>query len=236
MRDSKYYAILVTGTVVSLVSGLLIGCAASKVIDTSDSSSTNTQLVVEEPIPDESSNTGSASENSADASSESSIEISSSSETEGSLESTSEEVEPEAVESEITESETTNTEAVKPETNIHIADDDNDGKLDGLLGKEGLTKYFFLMANADQTKAGYARLNAMDSSDSKYVFGYATFGINSININGYEITIESINDDGSYTIKDGDGYEVTVSPHEISDTELNMIQKFTGKDLSDYRN
>jgi len=235
MRDSKYYAILVTGTVVSLVSGLLIGCAASKVIDTSDSSSTNMQLVVEEPIPDESSNTGSASENSADASSESSIEISSSSETEGSLESTSEEVEPEAVESETTESET-NTEEVKPETNIHIADDDNDGKLDGLLGKEGLTKYFFLMANSDQTKAGYARLNAMDSSDSKYVFGYATFGINSININGYEITVESINDDGSYTIKDGDGYEVTVSPHEISDTELNMIQKFTGKDLSDYRN
>lgn len=230
MRDSKYYDILVTGTVVSLVSGLLIGCAASKVIDTSDSSSTNTQLVVEEPIPDESSNTGSASENSADASSESSIEISSSSETEDSSESTSEKVEPEAVESE------TNTEEVKPETNIHIADDDNDGKLDGLLGKEGLTKYFFLMANADQTKAGYARLNAMDSSDSKYVFGYATFGINSININGYEITIESINDDGSYTIKDGDGYEVTVSPHEISDTELNMIQKFTGKDLSDYRN
>lgn len=230
MRDSKYYDILVTGTVVSLVSGLLIGCAASKVTDTSDSSSTNTQLVVEEPIPDESSNTGSASENSADASSESSIEISSSSETEDSSESTSEKVEPEAVESE------TNTEEVKPETNIHIADDDNDGKLDGLLGKEGLTKYFFLMANADQTKAGYARLNAMDSSDSKYVFGYATFGINSININGYEITIESINDDGSYTIKDGDGYEVTVSPHEISDTELNMIQKFTGKDLSDYRN
>lgn len=230
MRDSKYYDILVTGTVVSLVSGLLIGCAASKVIDTSDSSSTNTQLVVEEPIPDESSNTGSASENSADASSESSIEISSSSETEDSSESTSEKVEPEAVESE------TNTEEVKPETNIHIADDDNDGELDGLLGKEGLTKYFFLMANADQTKAGYARLNAMDSSDSKYVFGYATFGINSININGYEITIESINDDGSYTIKDGDGYEVTVSPHEISDTELNMIQKFTGKDLSDYRN
>ena len=235
MRDSKYYTILVTGTVVSLISGLLIGCAASKVIDTSDSSSTNTQLVVEEQIPDESSNTGSASENSADASSESSIEISSSSETEDSSESTSEKVEPEAVESETTESET-NTEEVKPETNIHIADDDNDGKLDGLLGKEGLTKYFFLMANADQTKAGYARLNAMDSSDSKYVFGYATFGINSININGYEITVESINDDGSYTIKDGDGYEVTVSPHEISDTELNMIQKFTGKDLSDYRN
>ena len=230
MRDSKYYTILVTGTVVSLVSGLLIGCAASKVIDTSDSSSTNTQLVVEEPIPDESSNTGSASENSADASSESSIEISSSSETEDSSESTSEKVEPEAVESE------TNTEEVKLETNIHIADDDNDGKLDGLLGKEGLTKYFFLMANSDQTKAGYARLNAMDSSDSKYVFGYATFGINSININGYEITVESINDDESYTIKDGDGYEVTVSPHEISDTELNMIQKFTGKDLSDYRN
>ena len=230
MRDSKYYTILVTGTVVSLISGLLIGCAASKVIDTSDSSSTNMQLVVEEPIPDESSNTGSASENSADASSESSIEISISSETEDSSESTSEKVEPEAVESE------TNTEEVKPETNIHIADDDNDGKLDGLLGKEGLTKYFFLMANADQTKAGYARLNAMDSSDSKYVFGYATFGINSININGYEITVESINDDGSYTIKDGDGYEVTVSPHEISDTELNMIQKFTGKDLSDYRN
>lgn len=235
MRDSKYYAILVTGTVVSLVSGLLIGCAASKVIDTSDSSSTNTQLVVEEPIPDESSNTGSASENSADASSESSIEISSSSETEDSSESTSEKVESEITESETTESET-NTEEVKPETNIHIADDDNDGKLDGLLGKEGITKYFFLMANSDQTKAGYARLNAMDSSDSKYVFGYATFGINSININGYEITVESINDDGSYTIKDGDGYEVTVSPHEISDTELSMIQKFTGKDLSDYRN
>lgn len=235
MRDSKYYTILVTGTVVSLISGLLIGCAASKVIDTSDSSSTNMQLVVEEPIPDESSNTGSASENSADASSESSIEISSSSETEDSSESTSEKVESETTESE-TNTEEVKPEEVKPETNIHIADDDNDGKLDGLLGKEGLTKYFFLMANSDQTKAGYARLNAMDSSDSKYVFGYATFGINSININGYEITVESINDDGSYTIKDGDGYEVTVSPHEISDTELNMIQKFTGKDLSDYRN